>query len=167
VRASRIVDGRPHPITGADARRLLDRMEIYELTFWVAPHYTDFVDRSIDKGLGIDRLRYSLGLSSSPLAAMGDGACDVPMLKMAQFAFIPAATLPTYTATKRQRLLRSRFIGADALWEVACHLVPSSALQREVIEQAESLSIPDWLPESLRRTPAAQRRLFSRFAFAR
>src|SRR2546421_9647308 len=102
VRASRIVDGKPRPITGSDARRLLDQLQIYELTFWVAPNYTDFVDRSIDKGMGIDRRRTRLGLSALPLAAMGDGACDIPMLKMAQFGFVPAATLPAYATSKRQ-----------------------------------------------------------------
>src|ERR1700730_13187009 len=132
VRASRIVDGKPRPITGSDARRLLDQLQIYELTFWVAPNYTDFVDRSIDKGMGIDRLRKSLALSSLPLAAMGDGACDIPMLKMARFAFVPAATLPAYAAPKRQRLYRSHFLGAQALWEAACQLVPNPSLQRQV-----------------------------------
>jgi len=63
VRASRIVDGKPRPITFGDARKLLDRLAIPELTFWVAPHYTDFVDRSIDKGMGIERLRQNFRLS--------------------------------------------------------------------------------------------------------
>ena len=124
------MDGKPRAITGSDARQLLDRLQIAELTFWVAPHYTDFVDRSIDKGMGIERLRRSFGLSNLPLAAMGDGICDVPMLKLARFAFIPAATLPSYKPTKQQRLIRSRFLGAQALWEAACYLVPSAGLQR-------------------------------------
>jgi hypothetical protein len=166
VRASRIIDGQPRPITGADSRRLLDEMEIYELTFWVAPHYTDFVDRSIDKGIGIDRLVRSFGLSALPLSAMGDGACDIPMLKLARLAFIPAATLPTYTPSRRQRLIRSRFLGAEALWDAACQLVPSASLQREVIAQAQALAIPDWFPQSLRRLPSSQRRLMPRLAAA-
>src|SRR5438874_2012487 len=144
VRASRIVDGKPRPITGADARRLLDQLQIYELTFWVAPNYTDFVDRSIDKGMGIDRLRKTLGLSSLPLAAIGDGACDIPMLKMAQFAFVPAATLPAYAPSKRQHLYRSRFLGAQALWEAACHLVPDPAIQRRVLAITDGLTVPNW-----------------------
>jgi haloacid dehalogenase-like hydrolase len=164
VRASRIVDGKPRPITGPDARRLLDQLQIYELTFWVAPNYTDFVDRSIDKGMGIDRLRKSLALSSLPLAAMGDGACDVPMLKMAQFAFVPAATLPAYAPSKRQRLYRSRFLGAQALWEAACQLVPSLALQRHVLAITDELAAPDWMPESLRTPPITSRGLLPRLA---
>jgi 3-deoxy-D-manno-octulosonate 8-phosphate phosphatase KdsC-like HAD superfamily phosphatase len=166
VRASRIVDGKPRPFTGGDARRLLDRLEISELAFWVAPHYTDFVDGSIDKGIGIERLRQSFALSSIPLAAMGDGVCDVPMLKMARFAFIPAATLPSYTPPKRQRLWRSRFLGAQALWEAACHLVPSAGLQRQVMESAQQLQIPAWFPESLRQLPSTNRGLFPRIAAA-
>src|SRR5919204_222231 len=166
LRASRIVDGKPRPITGSDARRLLDQLDIYELSFWVAPTYTDFVDRTIDKGMGIDRLRKSLGLSSLPLAAMGDGACDIPMLKMAQFAFAPAATLPNYVPARRQRLFRSRFLGAQALWDAACSLVPNTALQREVLERVAALSIPDWLPETLRTQPSASRGLFPRLATA-
>lgn len=166
VRASRIVDGKPRPITGGDARQLLDKLEAPDLTFWVAPHYTDFVDRSIDKGMGIDRLRKTFALSSIPLAAMGDGACDVPMLKMAQFAFIPAATLPTYTPPKRQRLYRSRFLGAQALWEAACQLVPSAGLQRHVIESVQRLQIPIWFPQSLCQLPSTTRGLFPRLAAA-
>jgi hypothetical protein len=166
VRASRIVDGEARPITGGDARQLLDKLEAPDLTFWVAPHYTDFVDRSIDKGMGIEHLRRALGLSSIPLAAMGDGACDVPMLKMAQSAFIPAATLPTYSAAKRQRLYRSRVLGAQALWETACQLVPSVGLQRQVIERVQRLEIPAWFPESLRQLPSTTRGLFPRLAAA-
>jgi 3-deoxy-D-manno-octulosonate 8-phosphate phosphatase KdsC-like HAD superfamily phosphatase len=166
VRASRIVEGEPRPITGGDARRILDEMEIHELTFWVAPHYTDFVDRSIDKGMGIDQLRKSFGLSTIPLAAMGDGSCDVPMLRRSQYAFVPAATLPTYTPPKRQRLYRSRFLGAQALWEAACQLVPNASLQRTVSDQANSLVLPSWFPESPRPLPSTTRRLFPRLAAA-
>src|SRR5579864_500011 len=166
VRASRIIDGQPKPITGSEARQLLDRMEIFELTFWVAPHYTDFVDRTIDKGMGIERLRTSFGLGGMPLSAMGDGACDVPMLKLAQQAFIPAATLPTYTPPRRQRLVRSRSLGAQALWEAACQMVPNASLQRDVSEHAHGLDIPDWFPQSLRQLPSTQRRRFSRLAAA-
>jgi hypothetical protein len=166
VRVSRIIDGKPCPITGGDARRLLDRLEISELAFWVAPHYTDFVDGSIDKGIGIERLRQSFALSSVPLAAMGDGVCDVPMLKMARFAFIPAATLPSYTPPKRQRLWRSHFLGAQALWEAACHLVPSAGLQHQVMESVQQLQIPGWFPESLRQLPSTNRGLFPRLAAA-
>jgi len=166
VRASRIVEGKPRPFTGADARRLLDRLEISELAFWVAPHYTDFVDGSIDKGIGIERLRESFALTSTPLAAMGDGVCDVPMLKMARFAFIPAATLPSYKPPKRQRLWRSRFLGAHALWEAACHLVPNAGLQQQVMESVQRLEIPAWFPESLRQLPSTNRGLFPRLAAA-
>src|SRR6202035_314651 len=148
------------------ARRLLDRLEVSELAFWVAPHYTDFVDSSIDKGIGIEHLRQSLALSSIPLAAMGDGVCDVPMLKMARFAFIPAATLPSYSPPRQQRLWRSRFLGAQALWEAACHLVPSTALQHQVMQSVQQLEIPAWFPESLRQLPSTNRGLFPRLAAA-
>ena len=164
VRASRIVDGKPGPITGPDARGLLDRLEITELTFWVAPNYTDFVDRTIDKGMGIDRLRRSLALSSLPLAAIGDGACDIPMLKLAQFAFVPAATLPSYLPSKRQRLFRSHFLGAQALWEAACHLVPHATVQRHVLETIDELSVPHWMPVQLRDRPTTSRGLLPRLA---
>ena len=166
VRASRYVDGKLRPIMGGDARRLLDQLEIPELTFWVAPNYTDFVDRSIDKGMGIERLRRRFGLSSLPLAAMGDGGCDLPMLKLARFAFIPAATLPSYTAPKGQRLWRSRFLGSQALWEAACQMVPSGGLQRQVLDSVQQLEIPAWFPESLRQLPTTTRGLFPRLAAA-
>lgn len=166
VRASRFVDGKLRPITGGDARRLMDQLETPELTFWVAPNYTDFVDRSIDKGMGIENLRRKFGLSSLPLAAMGDGTCDLPMLKLARFAFIPAATLPSYTSPRGQRLWRSRFLGSQALWEAACQMVPSSALQKQVLDSVQGLDIPPWFPESLRQLPTTTRGLLPRLAAA-
>src|ERR1700730_14931076 len=99
--------------------------------------------------MGIDRLRKSLGLSSLPLAAMGDGACDIPMLKPAQFAFVPAATRFRSWPSKRQRLYRSHSLGAQALWEAACQLVPNPTLQRQVLAITDELATPEWLPESL------------------
>src|SRR5438876_7999947 len=111
-----------------------------------------------------DRLRKTLGSSSLPLAALGDGACDIPMLKMAQFAFVPAATLPAYAAAKRQRLYRSRFLGAHALWEAACQLVADPTIQRQVLAITDELSVPDWMPETLRTLPITSRGLLPRLA---
>ncbi|MDQ6712764.1 MAG: HAD hydrolase family protein [Candidatus Dormibacteraeota bacterium] len=166
LRVSQMVDGRLRPIIGEQARRLLDRGGLSDLTFWVAPRHTDFVDRKVDKGRGIEQLSRELGLSRLPLAAMGDAACDLPMLKMAEFAFLPAATLPSYVAPGRQRLMRSRHLGGQSLWEAACQLVPSSTLQRRVLSRVQELQLPDWMPEGLRTPPPLNRGLFPRLATA-
>jgi len=60
-------------------------------------------------------LSRELGLNRLPLAAMGDAGCDLPMLKVAEFAFLPAATLPSYVAPRGQRLMRSRYLGGQSL----------------------------------------------------
>ncbi len=153
VRASRIIDGAPARIGGADARRLLDQYALSQLAFWVAPRHTDFVDPGMDKGAGVAKLQKELGLASLPLAAMGDATCDLPMLQQAALAFLPAATLPSYVPTPRQRLIRSRYLGGGALWEAACRLVPNVGLQRRVLETVRRLPVPHWLPLTLRRYP--------------
>ena len=166
VRASRIVDGRPVSILGRDARQLLDENRLTDLTFWVAPTHTDFVARSVDKGSGFIQLQRELGLTSLPIAAMGDAMCDLPILRTAKSAFLPAATLPSYVAGRHQRLARSRFIGDRALWDAACRLVPVPSLQRLVIEQAGALRFPEWVPVASRRPPIPSTSLLPRFAAA-
>lgn len=156
VRTSRIQEGKPVAIPGPQARQLLDRNGLNEVAFLVAPTYTDFIDRNADKAIGLARLRQELGLSGLPLAAMGDASCDRQMLQAAQVAFIPAATLPTYVPARRQRLVRSRYLGDQALWEAACQLVPEIALQREVARAAARLTFPEWFPKNLcRRLPGS------------
>jgi haloacid dehalogenase-like hydrolase len=146
VRVSRIISGEPNPIAGPAARTLLDRHGLADLAFWVAPDHTDFVDRSVDKGRGLERLVEQLRLGSIPIAAMGDAACDVPMLRLASYAFLPAATLPSYVPPRRQHLARSRLLGEYALWEAACQLVPDSALQRQVMTDVSEITYPEWFP---------------------
>jgi hypothetical protein len=159
IRVSRVVDGVLAPIAGPDARALLDRHGLTELSFWVAPGHTDFVDRKVDKGIGLTQLRVAIGLDHLPLAAIGDGACDIPTLRQASRAFVPAATLPSYVPGRRQRLVRSRHLGEAALWDAACHLVPEASLQRRVRSTVEGLVVPEWFPPSLRRRPPPPGRL--------
>lgn len=166
VRISRMTDGRLRPITAEDARTVLDEGGLSHLAFWVAPRHTDFVDRASDKGRGVERLQRELGLGSIPLAAMGDAACDVPMFKPAKIAFVPAAALPSYTPSRRQRFMRSHYLGGQAVWEAACQLVPNLTLQRRVLSVAQSLRMPDWMPETLRIPPLMSRGLLPRIANA-
>jgi len=165
LRVSVIRDRSVRPIVGSDARGIADRTNATDLTFWVAPRHTDFVDRGVDKGAGLERLRDSLGLSSLPLAAMGDASCDLPMLRAARIAFLPAATLPSFMPARGQRLIRSRHLGDQALWDAACHLVPNTALQRSVLSRLHDIDIPAWIPWSRRQPPAAKG-LFPRLAAA-
>jgi haloacid dehalogenase-like hydrolase len=152
LRVCRIANGEPSPISGEFARRLLDQHSLDHLAFWVAPDHTDFVDRSVDKGSGLERLLTRLRLSSLPVAAMGDASCDIPMLRLASRAFLPAGTLPSYLAPRRQRLVRFRSLGEHALWEAACQLVPDHGLQRQVIAKVSEIKYPDWFPSTVSRT---------------
>jgi len=152
-------------LPGAYARRFLDRDGLTDITFMVAPNHTDFVDRGVDKGVAISQLQQELGLQALPLAAIGDSVCDLPMLKRAAFAFLPAATLPTYIPPRRQRLVRSRYVGDQALWEAACHLVPNVRIQGRVLAAVQSLDFPEWFPLGLRRAPI-RLGLFPRMAAA-
>jgi hypothetical protein len=152
LRISRIANGEPSPISGEFARRLLDQQGLDHLAFWVAPDHTDFVDRSVDKGSGLERLITRLRLTSLPVAAIGDASCDVPMLHLASRAFLPAGTLPSYRTPRRQRLVRFRSLGEHALWEAACQLVPDHGLQRQVIAEVSEVKYPDWFPSTVSRT---------------
>lgn len=166
LRVACVVDGELKPVSGEFARRLLDRHGLSHLSFWVAPGHTDFVDRSADKGRGLQRLLEHLRLGPLPIAAMGDASCDVPMLRLAGHAFVPAATLPSYIAPRRQRLLRCRSLGEDALWDVACQLVPDTTLQRQVITAISELKFPEWFPPTVTQSLRQAGSVFPRLATA-
>jgi hypothetical protein len=166
VRASSVISGELVPIPGLTARRLLTELSLPDLSFWVAPRYTDFVDRTLDKGAGVARLRQALGLQELPLAAIGDSACDVPMLRAACLAFAAAATIPGYSSPRGQRYVRCRHIGAEALWEAACQLVPAARLQRQVRDSVSRIALPAWLPNGLGGPPGSWLGLRPRLAAA-
>jgi hydroxymethylpyrimidine pyrophosphatase-like HAD family hydrolase len=151
VRVSRVVDGTVMPIPGPDARALLDHHGFTDLTFWVGPRHTDFVDRRADKFTGLTQLREELGLDRLPLAAIGDGACDISTLRSASRAFVPAAALPSYAPSRSQTLVRSRYLGEEALWDGASRLVPDPSLRRRVRVVLEGIVFPEWFPSTLRR----------------
>ena len=151
VRVSDVSTGLPHPIEADTARQLVDDAGLHHLAFWVASEHTDFVDRGQDKATGIRTLAREMGFSSLPYAAMGDSRCDLPMLRAADWALLPARTLDGYTGRAGQRVFRTGAAGADGLWEAACKLVPSARLQRECRRRVAGLDFPDWLPASLER----------------
>jgi haloacid dehalogenase-like hydrolase len=163
VRASRIVGGVPVAIENTAAHELLNRRGLNRLMFWVAPSYTDFVERGVDKGKGLQHLQRQLGVTATPLAAMGDSSCDLPMLRKAQLAFIPASTLTSYIAPRGQRLMRSRFTGQRALWEAAKSLVPDGRMQAEVEARLEVIP-PEWFPAQLREATANKQGIGSHVA---
>jgi hypothetical protein len=105
----------------------------------------------------LTRLREALGLEHLPLAAMGDGACDIPIFRQATRAFVPAATLPSYVPGPRQHLVRSRHLGEQALWDAACRLVRDATLSRRVRSTVDGLVFPEWFPPSLQRRPTPSR----------
>ena len=67
---------------------------------------------------------------------------------------------------RRQRLVRSRYLGDQALWDAACSLVPSPVLQRRVLAAVNALEFPEWFPENLRRRPSVTLRFLPRLAAA-
>jgi hypothetical protein len=67
---------------------------------------------------------------------------------------VPAATLPSYVAGRRQQLIRSRHLGEQALWDAAYRLVPEPSLRRRVRSAVEGLVFPEWFPQRLRQQPA-------------
>jgi hypothetical protein len=149
VRASRIVDGSAQAVPAAAAHELLEKGELSRMTFWVATRHTDFVDRGVDKWKGLLHIRVQLGLTELPVAAMGDSACDLPMLRKARFAFLPVAALPSYIAPPGQRFVRSRHLGQQALWDAAVQMVPDAALHARVRAMVMAIQPPDWLPPEL------------------
>jgi hypothetical protein len=163
VRASRIVDGSVQPFTSAAAHKLLESRDLSRLTFWVAPRYTDFVARGVDKWKGLLHIREQMGLTDLPVAAMGDSACDLPMLRKARFAFLPAASLPSYSAPRGQRLVRSRYPGQRAVWDAARQLVPDPVLHARVGAMVMALQTPEWLPPELRGDALRNQGIRSRF----
>jgi haloacid dehalogenase-like hydrolase len=166
VRVSRIISGEPKPIAGPAARSLLDLHGLADLAFWVAPDHTDFVDRSVDKGRGLERLVEQFRIGSIQIAAMGDASCDVPMLRLANSAFLPAATLPSYAPPRRQHLVRSRQLGELALWEAACQLVPDGVLQRQVMTTVSEISYPEWFPATVSQSLRSSGGMFPRIKTA-
>lgn len=146
IRASRIIAGVPAPVEAQKARQLLDDRRLSRLTFWIASRHTDFVDRHIDKWKGLTQFQEQLGMTELPVAAIGDSACDLPMLRKARFAFLPAGTLPSYFSSPGQKFMRSRYLGQQALWDAAKELVPDSGLQTRVSEMATGVQPPEWLP---------------------
>jgi hypothetical protein len=158
VRVSRVRDGMIAPIGGPEARALLDHHGLTDLNFWVAPSHTDFADRGADKATGLWRLREELGLNRLPLAATGDGTCDIPTLRQASRAFVPAATLPSYVPASGQRLVRSRHLGERSLWDAAQRLVQDPSLHRRVRAMVEGIKFPEWFPTRLQRPPPSPAR---------
>ena len=164
VRLSRVVQGRLAPLKTGDARDLLDSFRLEHLTFWTARRYTDFVDRAVGKGDGIQRLRESLGLGSLQLAAMGDSSCDLPMLRIAGHALIPPGALRGYSAREGQRVSQTRSEGSNAVWEAARQLVPSTALQRHALLLARPNRLPAWMPVGRVDPPRPGRGLLNRLS---
>lgn len=164
LRVSRVVRGRLAPLETSVAREMLESSRLAQLTFWTARRYTDFVDRTVGKGDGVQQLREALGLGSLPLAAMGDSTCDLPMLRIAAHALIPPGALSGYSARDGQRVSQTRSEGSNAVWEAACRLVPSAAMQRRALSLADPTQMPAWMPAGRIAPPRPGRGLLFRLS---
>jgi 3-deoxy-D-manno-octulosonate 8-phosphate phosphatase KdsC-like HAD superfamily phosphatase len=153
ARAAEVAADGPRPLPEEGRRRLVEQAAVRGTGCWVAREHTDFVDRRLDKADGLRALLQLLGVDGLPLAAIGDSRCDLPMLRMADWALLPRDALSGYRAGARQRLFRSRHSGTAALWEAACHLVPDPDARAAAVAEAHSMQFPGWFPEPLRLAP--------------
>jgi hypothetical protein len=154
VRASRIVAGRPRAVAGTDARGLLERQRLVDLTFRVTPHWTDFYDQSSDLARSVRKVQERLELTSVPVVALAATQADIPLVRMADTVYLPAGCLPGYRPQRRQRLIRCRQLADQVLWEATWRHLNDAAAQERAIKTLRSLPCPDWFPRSLGRIPA-------------
>ena len=72
----------------------IDRVEVYErevgkflgtgINYYTSmPIFIEFVDASVSKAVGLDRLGERLGVNKSEMIAVGDGSNDIPMIQYA------------------------------------------------------------------------------------
>lgn len=90
VRAYRFEDGYMRPLETAAVTALLDRPGCARLTFVQSSADTYIVQKGVGKGQALATVQAYLGCSAEPVAAIGDSAPDVDMLRAADIAFAPA-----------------------------------------------------------------------------
>lgn len=90
VRAYRFADGSMRPLRTAESEALIGRAEFHRLTFIESRADTYFVQKGAGKGQALASVQAYLGCCGEPVAAIGDSAQDVDMLRTADIAFAPA-----------------------------------------------------------------------------
>ena len=90
IRAYRFACDYMRPLETAEAEALLERAGCHRLTIVQSQADTYIVAKGAGKGPAIASVKAYLGRASDPVAAIGDSAQDVSMLRAAEMAFAPA-----------------------------------------------------------------------------
>jgi hydroxymethylpyrimidine pyrophosphatase-like HAD family hydrolase len=90
IRAYRFQDGYMRPLQTAEVAAVLQRTGCHRLTFVESRADTYIVQKGAGKGQALASVQAYLGCSREPVAAIGDSAPDVEMLRAADIAYAPA-----------------------------------------------------------------------------
>ena len=90
IRAYRFQDGYMRPLHSAEIAAVLERTGCGRLTFVQSRADTYIVQKGAGKGQALVSVHAYLGCSGEPVAAIGDSAPDVEMLRVADIAYAPA-----------------------------------------------------------------------------
>jgi hydroxymethylpyrimidine pyrophosphatase-like HAD family hydrolase len=90
IRAYRFHDGYMRPLKTVEVETVLERAGCDRLTFVQSRADTYIVQKGAGKGQALATVQAYLGCSGEPVAAIGDSAPDVEMLRAADIAFAPA-----------------------------------------------------------------------------
>jgi hydroxymethylpyrimidine pyrophosphatase-like HAD family hydrolase len=90
IRAYRFQDGYMKPLADAEVRAVLDPAGCGRLTWVQSTADTYIVQKGTGKGQALASVQAYLGCSGEPVAAIGDSAPDVEMLRAADIAYAPA-----------------------------------------------------------------------------
>jgi hydroxymethylpyrimidine pyrophosphatase-like HAD family hydrolase/hypoxanthine phosphoribosyltransferase len=90
IRAYRFQDGSMRPLKSAEVEAAVERTGCGRLTFVQSRADTYIVQKGAGKGQALASVQAYLGCSGEPVAAIGDSAPDVEMLRVADIAYAPA-----------------------------------------------------------------------------
>jgi hydroxymethylpyrimidine pyrophosphatase-like HAD family hydrolase/adenine/guanine phosphoribosyltransferase-like PRPP-binding protein len=90
IRAYRFQDGYMQPLESAEVETVLGRAGCDRLAYVQSQADTCIVERGASKGQALASVQAYLGCSGEPVAAIGDSAADVDMLRAADVAYAPA-----------------------------------------------------------------------------
>ncbi|MGA2736234.1 MAG: HAD hydrolase family protein [Bryobacteraceae bacterium] len=90
IRAYRFQDGFMRPLQSTEVAAVLARTDCHRLTFVQSRADTYIVQKGSGKGQALASVHAYLGYSGEAVAAIGDSAPDVEMLRTAEIAYAPA-----------------------------------------------------------------------------
>jgi len=163
IRAYRFQDGSMRPLLRAEIAAALERTGCGRLTFVQSPADTYIVQKDSGKGQALASVQAYLGCSGEPVAAIGDSAPDVEMLRAADIAYAPANAsrevrelIARGACRKTSRPLQAGLL--EAAMEL-CLAAGNIAEEASPYDDAEPVSLLDELLHVPDRHPVA--RIFS------